>query len=211
MATRKFAIKPPTWKKLRKIKDRLNAENGRVIPWDEAFQYILKYFKMGGGIIYKAEEELGGKTPYQVKERQAKGLKAPKIPPKKIEAPKIPPQGGDAGNKSKKPTELEAADNDLNIPSVPMKDPIKFKASKKQLKEMEEKETEDIKYILIECQICGDRPISMPVPKKLVEEAKVPVVDVSYVHGDPKHVVVAQLDHDYQVRRRRASRVIFEE
>ncbi len=38
----------------------------------------------------------------------------------------------------------------------------------------------------------------MPVPKKLVLDAKEPVVDVSYVHGDPQHVVVAQLDHDFQ-------------
>ena len=50
----------------------------------------------------------------------------------------------------------------------------------------------------------------MPVPKDLVLTASEPVVDVSYIHGDPEHVLVAQLDHDFQVRRRRASWVVYE-
>ena len=50
----------------------------------------------------------------------------------------------------------------------------------------------------------------MPVPKSLVLDASEPVVDVTYAHGDPEHVVVAQLDHDFQVRRRRASHIVYE-
>src|SRR6056297_1429759 len=98
MATRKFAIKPPTWKKLRAIKDRLNAENGRVIPWDDAFQYILNYYTKGGGCIYKSKNNIAEKTPNQRKLKKEGGLKAPRVPPKKMKGLKIPP----AGEKNKK-------------------------------------------------------------------------------------------------------------
>ncbi len=50
----------------------------------------------------------------------------------------------------------------------------------------------------------------MPVPKKEILNAKEPVVDIAYTHGTPEHVVVAQLDHDFQVRRRRACEVVYE-
>ncbi len=113
--------------------------------------------------------------------------------------------------KASKIEELENLnDEDLGIPPAPMKKAIKLDVDQKKIKELAKKETKDTKFILIECDICGHPPIQMPVPKKLIKNAKEPVVDVSYVHGDPQHVVVAQLDHDYQVRRRRASWVVFE-
>ncbi|WP_457559130.1 hypothetical protein [Candidatus Harpocratesius sp.] len=98
----------------------------------------------------------------------------------------------------------------LGIPPMPKKKPIKVNINKKQMRILAKKETKSTKYILIECNMCGSKPILMPVPKKLVLESKDPVVDVSYVHGNPEHVIVAQLDHDFQVRRRRVSQVVYE-
>jgi hypothetical protein len=99
---------------------------------------------------------------------------------------------------------------DLAIPPIPKKKPIKLDVNQTELAELTKKETEEIKFILIECQICGSKPISMPVPKDKILKSDQPVVDISYVHGNPEHVIVAQLDHDFQVRRRRASWVLFE-
>ncbi|MCF2139021.1 MAG: hypothetical protein K9W44_03080 [Candidatus Lokiarchaeota archaeon] len=101
-------------------------------------------------------------------------------------------------------------DPTLGIPPAPKKKPIKVDIDKKQMRILAKKETKSIKYILIECNMCGSKPILMPVPKKLVLESKDPVVDISYVHGNPEHVIVAQLDHDFQVRRRRVSQVVYE-
>ena len=98
----------------------------------------------------------------------------------------------------------------LNIPPTPQRKPVKLNVSKEQLKDLATRETDKIKYILIECQMCGSKPITMPVPKDKVLNSDQPVVDISYVHGNPEHVIVAQLDHDFQVRRRRASWVLFE-
>lgn len=108
-------------------------------------------------------------------------------------------------------SELPHADADLGIISPPKKKPLKIHAESEKLVELTKKETSDTKFILVECNICGARPISMPVPKQLVLNATEPVVDISYCHGDPKHVIVAQLDHDFQVRRQRTSWIVFED
>ncbi len=199
MARRKFSIEPDTWEKMRAIKDQLNCEEGEIIPWDEAFQYILEYFQEGGGC-----EDLDINPIFEKKNT----LKKPKMPPIKIEAPKLPKNS--PKKKNDKKSKNIATDDELGIPKVPMKDPIKMNAGQDLIDLVKSKETKNTKYILIECDICGEKPIAMPVPKDIVENADVPVVDVSYVHGDPLHVIVAQLDHDYQVRRRRASKVVFE-
>jgi hypothetical protein len=100
---------------------------------------------------------------------------------------------------------------DLNIPSPPKKKALTIAVDNKTMQDLASKETTDLKYILIECAICGAQPISMPVIKKYVLEAKEPVVEVTYIHGNPKHAIVAQLDHDFQVRRNRPSKAIFED
>jgi hypothetical protein len=105
----------------------------------------------------------------------------------------------------------KAAKNDPHYaPPPPKKSPIKIDISTTHLAELAKKETKETKFILIECQICGSKPIMMPVPKKAILTAKEPVVDIAYTHGNPEHVVVAQLDHDFQVRRRRACEVVYE-
>lgn len=117
----------------------------------------------------------------------------------------------EAESKHTTSSDPQHADVDLGIISPPKKKPLKIHAESEKLVELTKKETADTKYVLIECNICGARPISMPVPKQLVTNASEPVVDISYCHGDPKHVIVAQLDHDFQVRRQRTSWIVFED
>ncbi|GAB4327646.1 MAG: hypothetical protein Kow0069_34630 [Promethearchaeota archaeon] len=72
-------------------------------------------------------------------------------------------------------------------------------------------ETEDVKPVLIDCKICKQN-IVVPVPKRLVlDEKELPVVPVTFVHGEPKHALILHLDHDFQVRRRRVSAIVEQE
>ena len=144
-------------------------------------------------------------------------MKAPKLPPtiktpdmgKGIKSPQI------AINLKKKddykPT-LELED-DLGIPDVPLKKKMKnlgeIKLNSQEVEDLSRKDTKETKFIIIDCPICK-KNLSMPVPRKLVLDSEEPVVEVSYIHGDPNHVLVAQLDHDFDVRRRRASWAVFE-
>ncbi|MBN2154906.1 MAG: hypothetical protein JW776_02545 [Candidatus Lokiarchaeota archaeon] len=95
------------------------------------------------------------------------------------------------------------SDKDLGIPEIPMKKAIIVKQG--QIR----KDTETTKFVLVECQICN-KTINMPIPRKIIEESPLPVTDVTYIHGNPKHALTAQLDKDYAVRRRRASVIISE-
>lgn len=63
--------------------------------------------------------------------------------------------------------------------------------------------------ILTNCKLCDDN-IFIPVPKKHVSENELPVVRVTYIHGDPPHAIQVHLDHDLQVRRRRFASIILE-
>ena len=96
------------------------------------------------------------------------------------------------------------SDKDLGIPEVPMKKAIVIKKGGNI-----RKDTQETKFVLIECQICNTT-ISMPVPRKIIRESKLPVTDVTYIHGHPEHAITAQLDKDFAVRRRRASVVVYE-
>ena len=71
------------------------------------------------------------------------------------------------------------------------------------------KDTTETKFVLIECQIC-DKTISMPVPRKIIQNSTLPLTDVTYIHGNPQHAITAQSDKDYAVRRRRASQIVYE-
>ena len=186
MANKTITIPLEIWVKMKDIKEILNKNSDSAVHWRETWKHVLQ--------IYEKGLETSQKT----------------IPP----SPKLPqPQKtlkSISGSSKLKKVKIDANEIDLSIPPPPMKKPIKIKLDSKQLGELAKKETEETKYILIECQICGNAPIMMPVPKALVLDASEPVVDVSYVHGDPEHVLVAQLDHDFQVRRRRASWIVYE-
>ena len=95
-------------------------------------------------------------------------------------------------------------DKDLGIPQVPRKKPVVVKQQG-----MIRKDTDSTKFVLIECQICK-KTITMPVPRKIIQESPLPVTDVTYIHGNPEHAIVAQLDRDFAVRRRRASVIVYE-
>lgn len=186
MANKTITIPLEIWVKMKDIKENLNQNSKNPVHWRETWKHILKTY----------EQEL----------EKTKKI----IPP----SPKLPKQQKTlkaiSGSKKIKIPKIDMNEIDLSIPPPPMKKAIKIKLDSKQLRDLAKKETEETKYILIECQICGDAPIMMPVPKTLVLDASEPVVDVSYIHGDPEHVLVAQLDHDFQVRRRRASWIVYE-
>ena len=176
-------VKDEIWARLNQVKLKIQKQTGIPIHWNDAIEHVLKIYEIS--IKNKTE-----------------------IPPSPVSPPGLPKMNrkGLAPKKSRK--KLSAGD--LGIPLPPKKKAIKIEMSTGQLNKLSRKETTETKFILIECQICGSRPIMMPVPKHLVLDAKEPVVDVSYIHGDPTHVLVAQLDHDFQVRRRRASWVVYE-
>jgi hypothetical protein len=106
-----------------------------------------------------------------------------------------------------------AEEADLDIPLPP---PPKAKQEEAHL-EMSELVFTDDKYIndpnyqhiLIMCEGCGG-VIKMPVPKDVVLSSDLPVVPITYVHGAEgnKHALLAHLDHDFQVRRRRFSHLV---
>ncbi|TFG18825.1 MAG: hypothetical protein EU530_08005 [Promethearchaeota archaeon] len=95
------------------------------------------------------------------------------------------------------------SDKDLGIPDIPMKKAIIVKQSTIR------KDTSETKFVLIECEICS-KTISMPVPRKIIQNSTLPVTDVTYIHGNPQHAITAQLDVDFAVRRRRTSQIVYE-
>jgi hypothetical protein len=147
-------------------------------------------------------------------------LNVPKIPKKKS-GMKLQPIKLDLSNKvpvSQDPTPMDYQTSDyddmLNIPAPPLKKKMQTPALTASIdavgvEKLSQKDTPETKYIVIDCPICKLN-LAMPIPRKLITEAKEPVVEISYVHGDPQHVLVAQLDHDFDVRRRRSSWVVFE-
>jgi len=187
MTNKTISIPIEIWDKIKKIKDNLTQNSETPIHWRETWKYIIETYEKG--VNFSKNTLPPPKTPSLSKKSNIKKLSGTK----KVKSPK-----------------LDMNEIDLSIPPPPMKKPVKIKINSKQLGELAKKETKETKYILIECQICGNTPIMMPVPKDLVLNASEPVVDVSYIHGDPEHVLVAQLDHDFQVRRRRASWLVYE-
>jgi hypothetical protein len=230
MPKKSFALSTNNWEALRLIKDQLNTECGKVTSWQKAFDHIISFYKKGGGYCGEQMDSKGKNLaksilaipklpsvpkspksppkplkPPQIHSKKSKGMVLPKI---NIAIPTLKGNKPPAGKKGKDYSVDE--DFDLGIPAAPKKKPIILKIDNKKLQDLAKKETKATKFILIECQICGSEPIMMPVPQKLVLDAKEPVVDVTFIHGDPEHVVVAQLDHDFQVRRRRASWIVYE-
>lgn len=106
-------------------------------------------------------------------------------------------------------------DNQLNIPQIPAKKALNAKVDKinldiPNLDEIAKKDTATTKNIVIEDTFIK-KNIVIPIPRKMILDAKEPVVEISYIYNEPLHSVVVQLDHDFQVRRCRVSPVIFED
>jgi hypothetical protein len=141
----------------------------------------------------------------------------PKLPPAKTSSdkaglPQIKIQLG-AGQIGKTPTEQEKfEEEDMSAPSVPLKKKMSIPVlgNAKDLEELAKKDTPTIKFVISDCEICKKNVI-VPVTRKLIESSKEPVTDISFLHGNPQHILVLQLDRDFQVRRRRVSPVVFEE
>ena len=115
--------------------------------------------------------------------------------------------------KEDKEEKLGMKDEKLSIPEAPLP---KDQKKKLNVPVLDKKIFRDIKVntdthqvVIIECDRCGG-PISMPVPKKLILESDVPVVEFVYVHGNPPHCLIAQLDKNFNERRRRTTDLIDE-
>jgi hypothetical protein len=138
----------------------------------------------------------------------------PNLPPRKFGTPRNPDYSRNVNKfaKYKKPAESEvkpsAKDIDLSIPPIP--EPKKIKVELKLKDEPMRKDTPETKWILIDCEMCGDKVIQMPVPRDYILKSPLPVTEVGYIHGDPQHCIVAQLDRDFEVRRRRCCKITFE-
>ncbi len=160
-------------------------------------------------------------------------VKAPKKPPtKKLEPKKAVDFGtiqidlqkkGTIKNTPKEYEEMEKMDEfeyqseedkALGIPAAPL--PKAKKKKKLAAPELSTKVFRDKKFdakttemVIVNCERCED-VISIPVPKKMILDSKLPVVEISFIHGKPEHAVAVQLDHDFDIRRQRYSDVIHE-
>ncbi|UYP46363.1 hypothetical protein NEF87_002648 [Candidatus Lokiarchaeum ossiferum] len=202
MSKKTISINSVLWKRMNALKNELNENSKKVYHWNDTIEHILNHYTNNKEQLKEKKNAIP--TPPQKSIRKPS---KPSLPPLNISipAPKLP----NLTKKGKNPI-MSKENLNLSIPAPPKKKAIVLDVSPEKLEELAKKETKDTRYIMIECQICGNIPILMPVPKALVLDAKEPVVDVSYIHGDPQHVIVAQLDHDFQVRRRRASWVVYE-
>jgi hypothetical protein len=107
---------------------------------------------------------------------------------------------------------------DLNIPSVP--EPPKKRENltinspdlaPDVLERIKKVESPNTKVVLVNCERCK-AVIPIPIPKKVVAEATIPIVPVSYVHKNldnkDQHCITIHLDHDFDIRRQRLSDVV---
>src|SRR5271157_702874 len=105
----------------------------------------------------------------------------------------------------------EEANLDIPLPPPPKGAKEELNLEMSELVFTDDKYADDPNYqhILIMCEWCGG-VIKMPVPKDVVLSSDLPVVPVTYVHGAEgnKHALLAHLDHDFQVRRRRFSHLV---
>ncbi len=106
-------------------------------------------------------------------------------------------------------------ENNINddVPAVPMPNAKQVKYSLSPLVSTSNRYVENPNYthVLVECELCGGI-IKMPVPTNFVKDSKLPVVPITYVHGEPgfRHPILVYLDHDFQVRRTRLSFLVEE-
>lgn len=229
MTKKELSLSAATWAKLKLIKDSLSKKDDKKIPsWESCFDELFRCYEIGKGKISPSSNDpLKPNIPVPNIREDSPAIASPKLPPMKINlptpklaAPKIAAPQIALGTPIIKSTnsagttsvsEFGEESIDLNIPPPPKKKAMTITADMKTMQDLASRETAEMKYILIECSICGLAPIAMPVIKKYVLDAKEPVVEITYIHGNPKHAIVAQLDHDFQVRRNRPSKAIFED
>ena len=100
-----------------------------------------------------------------------------------------------------------------DVPNVPVPKGKQLDVGMSQLVFSSNRYINDPNYthVLVECELCGG-VIKMPVPTTFVRDSKLPVVPVTYVHGEPslRHPILVYLDHDFQVRRTRFSYLVEE-
>lgn len=209
MVKKYININQENWDKLRQIKTDLKIKENKNLSWNNIFEKIIGCFdSTNKKELIKTPKlpNLSANVPLPPISQSTSSIKS--IPQIKLTIPTPSIKSPGVNMDSIKNEIID--DMDLNIPLPPKKKPIQISSDLQMLDELAKKDTPETKYILIECPMCGEKPIMMPVPKKYVLDAKEPVVEVSYIHGNPKHSIVAQLDHDFQVRRRRSSQIVFE-
>lgn len=163
----------------------------------------------------------------------------PKLPPKTIIKPVVPVKAKKIDlklgpmkvnligalpkvKKEQKPVDaLEYAteeDMELDIPAIP--EPPKRKelpkleipqTTEQHLAKLQAEAPPGVRVILVNCSRCGG-VILANITEKIVLNSELPIVEISYVHNNPKgkdlHCLTLQLDHDFDIRRQRISEVI---
>ncbi len=115
---------------------------------------------------------------------------------------------------------LEGTEEDeLFTPPIPepSKDQQKLKLDSSSMSinamdNLENIDTDETKGVFANCARC-DTIITVPVPRHLILNSKLPVVAVSYIHKNKEltdqHSITIYLDHDFDIRRQRYSDVVF--
>jgi hypothetical protein len=162
----------------------------------------------------KMIEKLSGSSK-ELKMIEVSAPPTPKLPPEKEQITKSSPslikidlrKSSSSQNTSMKAENSETYD----VPEIPLKKKVESQLipNTKEIQELTKHDTSETKYVVVDCPLCK-KNISTPIPKKLITNSQDPVTEISFLHGSPQHVVIIQLDHDFQVRRRRASPIVIE-
>jgi hypothetical protein len=162
----------------------------------------------------KMIEKLSGSSK-ELKMIEVSAPPTPKLPPEKEQITKSSPslikidlrKSSSSQNTSMKAENSETYD----VPEIPLKKKVESQLipNTKEIQELTKLDTSETKYVVVDCPLCK-KNISTPIPKKLITNSQDPVTEISFLHGSPQHVVIIQLDHDFQVRRRRASPIVIE-
>ena len=160
MTNRSFNIGNATWDKLRSVKKNLDSQNGKIVPWDNAFEHILSFMEKKPTSSQKDEKSITQNKP---------GLGSPSVPPKNAPPPidlNIPNLGSKSGQKQLPKLEIKLpspqistapkvlpktaiadaygdTDDDLGIPAAPKKKAIILEVDNKKLEDIAKKETAD--------------------------------------------------------------------
>jgi len=102
---------------------------------------------------------------------------------------------------------------DLSIPEVPLPKKKESTITSNQIINNEllniESETIDKKIILAYCDICK-KTLQIKLNKNIILQSDLPLIEISYIHGDPIHALNFQVDKAFSVRRTRVCSALFE-
>jgi len=125
-------------------------------------------------------------------------------------------QSGVAEGKVKLTPEIEYESEeakDLSIPEVPLPKKKESTITSNQIINNEllniESETIDKKIILAYCDICK-KTLQIKLNKNIILQSDLPLIEISYIHGDPIHALNFQVDKAFSVRRTRVCSALFE-